>query len=196
MLHQQKKYRYIVLLAVILVLSLFLSGCGEKEEAEQAVQPNEPFTASTSAYEDGGRIDIKHTLRDQNISIPITWSNAPADTKSFAIIMYDLHEIAGNWVHWAVKDIPANITGLPEGVSGTDQLPTGSKELRNTFGSTGYGGPQPPKGSGDHEYKIIVYALNTELLEIADNPSFKLFEKLVEPFVLASAEFSGFYENK
>ena len=38
-------------------------------------------------------------------------------------------------------------------------MPAGSLEVENTFGDAGYGGPQPPRGTGAHDYRITVHAL-------------------------------------
>src|SRR5690606_11008030 len=49
---------------------------------------------------------------------------------------------AGYFAHWIVKDIPSNITSIPEGASGKENMV--GVELENGFGDIGYGGPKPP----------------------------------------------------
>jgi hypothetical protein len=45
-------------------------------------------------------------------------------------------------------------------------MPAGSRELVNTFGDVGYGGPQPPRGSGPHEYHFTIHALRVPALSV------------------------------
>jgi hypothetical protein len=93
-------------------------------------------------------------------------------------------------VHWVVVDLPASATGLAEGASGA-AMPAGSRELENTFGETGYGGPQPPAGTGDHDYEITVYALSTDHVTIGDRPSAADIERTLAGQVLASGTIIG-----
>lgn len=75
----------------------------------------------------------------QNISPQISWFDIPKHTKSFILVCYDIHPIANNWIHWIVVDIPKEQTSFNEGASGSIALP--SKELTNSFGFAGWGGP-------------------------------------------------------
>ena len=152
----------------------------------------------SSAFEDGKTIPTKYAYTyipgGKNISIPLSWSGAPAETKSFALAIVDLHPIANNWVHWFVINMPKNVTSLPESAS-TKHMPSGSKELYNSFGELGFGGPGPPKGSGAHKYEITLYALNVEKLELTDNASLIAFKKAIEGKVVATAKIIGVYER-
>jgi hypothetical protein len=69
----------------------------------------------------------------------------------------------------------------------------GVVELKNSFGEIGYGGPQPPKGTGDHPYVVTLYALNIEKLELGVNTSLSLFKKAIEGKVIASASITGMF---
>jgi len=123
---------------------------------------------SSVAFKDGEKILIKYVMPGaggKNVSLPLSWKSIPAGTKSFALSMVDSHPVAQNWVHWLVINIPSNVTSLEEGGSGK-KMPLGSLELKNSFGDIGYGGPQPPKGTGDHPYVITIYALNVEKINV------------------------------
>jgi Raf kinase inhibitor-like YbhB/YbcL family protein len=159
---------------------------------------NLPFTLESFAYGAGQSIPVKYAnygAGGQNTSVPLSWSGVPADAKSLALLMYDLHPIAGNWVHWAVVNIPVSASGLPEGASGAGLMPVGSRELVNSFGSYGYGGPQPPPGSGAHEYKCILYALNVDSLNLTGEVSKAQFEASVTGKVLGKTELSGWFSR-
>ena len=130
----------------------------------------------------------------QNISIPLSWGGAPGETQSFVLSMVDPHPIANNWVHWFVINILKTATSLAEGASGKI-MPAGSKELYNSYGAVGYGGPQPPKGSGPHPYEVTIYALNTEILDLSPNTSLASFKKALDGKVISSAKITSIYER-
>jgi Raf kinase inhibitor-like YbhB/YbcL family protein len=112
----------------------------------------------------------------QNVSPALQWSNAPAGTKSFALQVYDPDAPTGSgfW-HWAVYNIPADATGLPQGAgNAAATLPAGAFGGNNDFldtGATGgngnYGGPCPPAGDAAHRYVFTLFALAVDKVEMA-----------------------------
>jgi hypothetical protein len=150
---------------------------------------------SSTAYAEAGvipEIYARPGAGGQNVSVPFQWSGAPEGTRSFALVIVDTHPIADSWVHWMIIDLPATASALPEGISG-GALPTGARELTNSFGASGYGGPQPPAGSGEHVYEATLYALDTPQLELADGAGLEGFREAVSGHVLAQAALSGTY---
>jgi len=150
---------------------------------------------SSSAFKDGEKIPVQYVMPGaggRNISIPLSWKGIPYGTKSFAISVVDVHPVAQSWVHWLVINLPARVTSIGEGAS-RKKMPPGSMELKNSFGDTGYGGPQPPKGTGDHSYVVTVYALSAEMLNLGVGTSLAAFEKAIEGKVIASASITGTY---
>ncbi len=147
------------------------------------------------AFEDGGRIPLKYVMPaagGENLSPPLEWSGEPKETKSFALLCVDPHPIARNWVHWMVINIPKEVHHLEEGASGR-AMPKGAKELKNSFGFVGYGGPQPPPGTGDHPYVFTVYALKIEKLDLPEDTDLNTFKKAIEPYVLAKGQLTGYF---
>jgi len=152
---------------------------------------------SSTAFKDGGTIPVKYVMvaaGGKNVSIPLAWKNAPPETKSFALSIVDPHPVAQNWVHWFVINIPASAASLPEGAS-RKNMPSGSAELKNSFGDAGYGGPQPPRGSGKHPYVVTLYALSVEKLDLATGVSLASFKKALEGKVIQSSSITGNYER-
>jgi Raf kinase inhibitor-like YbhB/YbcL family protein len=150
---------------------------------------------TSSAFKDQGKIPIQYVMPGaggKNISIPVTWKNVPTGTKSFALSIVDPHPVAQNWVHWLVINIPKEVTSIEEGAS-RKKMPTGSLELKNSFGDIGYGGPQPPKGTGDHPYVVTLYALKVEKLELGVNITLSAFKKAIEEKVIESVSITGMY---
>jgi len=149
----------------------------------------------SSAFKDGEKIPIPYVMPGaggKNISIPLSWKNVPPGTRSFALSIVDPHPVAQNWVHWFVINIPASVAAVEEGAS-KKKMPAGSVELKNSFGDIGYGGPQPPKGTGDHPYVVTLYALNTEKLDLGVNTSLAAFQKAIGGKVVGTASITGKY---
>lgn len=153
---------------------------------------------TSSAFQDGKTIPVKYTYhgvdQGENVSLPFSWTEIPSSAKSFALSIVDPHPVAQNWVHWLVINIPKNVTALAEGASG-NRMPKRSKELVNTYGAHGYGGPEPPKGSGAHPYVVTLYALNVETLGLTDKTMLPMFLKALEGKVIESATITGMFER-
>jgi Raf kinase inhibitor-like YbhB/YbcL family protein len=129
----------------------------------------------------------------KNISPALQWSNPPAETKSFALLCLDLHPVAGRWIHWMAVNLPADAGFIPPGAS-PRQMPENSRELLNSFGEVGWGGPQPPKGTGIHQYVFTLYALNVDKIS-ADISSEKEFLAAIRGKVLDKARLTGFFKQ-
>jgi len=101
----------------------------------------------------------------KDLSPQLSWSGAPAETKSYTVTMYDPDAPSGSgfW-HWGVADIPASVTELPAGAGdGTgEHLPTGAFHLPNDARWARFIGAGPPPGDGRHRYVIVVQALGIE----------------------------------
>ncbi|MBM4275920.1 MAG: YbhB/YbcL family Raf kinase inhibitor-like protein [Deltaproteobacteria bacterium] len=150
---------------------------------------------TSSGFQDGEKIPQPYVMPGaggKNISLPLSWSGAPPGTKSFALSVVDPHPVARNWVHWLVINLPPEAASLAEGAS-LKKMPPGAMELKNSFGDLGYGGPQPPRGTGDHPYVVTLYALNVAQLDLPVNASLTAFQKALEEKVLAQASITGYY---
>jgi Raf kinase inhibitor-like YbhB/YbcL family protein len=106
----------------------------------------------------------------KDVSPQLSWTGAPEGTKSYAVTVYDPDAPTGSgfW-HWAVANVPADTTALPEG-AGDDTgsgLPAGAVQLPNDARAARYIGAAPPAGHGTHRYFITVHALDTEDIGVA-----------------------------
>ena len=163
--------------------------------AGPAVTPKKTiFTLASSSFRNSGRIPAKFAKNaipgGRNISPELHWKNPPAGTKSFALICIDMNPVARRWIHWMVINIPPEANSIPENASGKRKMPGESLELRNSFGDNGWGGPQPPKGTGIHKYLFFLFALDTE--KISSSPANeKEFISALKGRILAKAVISG-----
>ncbi len=120
----------------------------------------------------GGQADMRQVYNGfgctgGNLSPELSWSGAPAGTKSFALTLFDPDAPTGSgWWHWVVFDLPAGVHELATGAGAADGsgLPAGAVQGITDFGVPGYGGPCPPTGGGAHRYVLTVYALKVAKL--------------------------------
>jgi len=141
-------------------------------------------------------IPARHTCDGSNVSPPLAWSGVPAGTKSLALIVDDpdAPDPAApkmTWVHWVLYNIPAETTGLTEGV--TVNSPAGALQGINDWQRIGYGGPCPPVGS--HRYYFKLYALDT-LLPDLKHPAKAALEKAMQGHILARSNLVGLYKRQ
>jgi Raf kinase inhibitor-like YbhB/YbcL family protein len=155
------------------------------------------LTLSSTSFTHQGEIPSQYTCEGKDVSPPLAWSGAPEKTKSFALIVDDPDAPDPKapkrvYVHWVLYNLPASASGLPEAVKPA-KLPAGTKEGKNDWGRTGYGGPCPPIGR--HRYFHKLYALDTVLADLG-TPTKKELEAAMEGHILARAELIGTYQKR
>jgi Raf kinase inhibitor-like YbhB/YbcL family protein len=129
----------------------------------------------------------------------LSWSGAPEGTRSYAVTVFDPDAPgAGGYWHWAVVDLPADVTSLPEGAGAEDgpQLPPAALQLKNDAGFHGYVGAAPPPGHGPHRYLMTVHALDVEQSGVDSRTSPASLESRLSDHVLAKATLTGVYERR
>lgn len=130
--------------------------------------PPTPMVLTSSSFTDGGVIPDKYTQAAPGgapVSPALAWTNAPAGTQSFALIMHDPDTAPGkssaDILHWMAFNIPATATALSEGVPNAAQLPDGTVQPNARNGKPGFMGPGA-RGAY-HHYTIELFALDTKL---------------------------------
>jgi Raf kinase inhibitor-like YbhB/YbcL family protein len=132
----------------------------------------------------------------KNVSPALSWSGAPAATKSFALNVYDPDAPTGSgfW-HWVVFNIPASTTSLAKGAgdvkAGT--APKGAVQSRTDFGVPGWGGPCPPQGDKPHRYIFTIYALDVDHLDANADASAAFIGFNLHFHTLAKAKITATY---
>lgn len=145
---------------------------------------------SSPAFAEGATIPRRHTCEGEDRAPELNWSGAPPETRSFVLIMDDPDAPRGTFTHWVLFDLPASLSGLPEGRPGV------GVEGSNDFGRVGYGGPCPPSGHGPHRYFFRLYALDRESLGLPRGASRREVEAAMRGHVLAEGQLMGRYERR
>ena len=159
------------------------------------------FWISSPAFQPNGTIQAEEDFdgwgcTGKNVSPELQWGGAPADTKSFALTVYDPDAPTGSgfW-HWQIFNIPATVTKLPAGAGDPKRglAPAGSVHGRNDYGAIGYGGPCPPAGDKPHRYIFTVFALKTAKLDLDASASAAVIGFNLNANVLAKVTVTAYY---
>jgi len=147
----------------------------------------ETMQLTSPAFANGGDIPSQFTCDAEDISPALSWTGAPAGTKSLALIMDDPDAGNTGWVHWVVFNMPPTLERIeegkePEGVAGN-----------NSWGRGGWGGPCPPTGT--HRYFFKLYVLDT-MLDIPEGASKSDILAAMEGHTLAQVELMGKYKRQ
>jgi Raf kinase inhibitor-like YbhB/YbcL family protein len=182
-----------------LLAAIWLAGCNRANPpppADASTAPSDLFLSSP-AFSDGAAMPSQFTGDGQNISPPLAWANAPAQTREFAIICED-PDADGHqpWVHWVIYKIPASVTALPEGLPKSEKIasPPGVLQGDNSWNRPGYDGPQPPHGSGVHHYHFEIFALD-EPLDLDSGLSKDGLMRTMSRHILMRGELVGTYQR-
>lgn len=151
----------------------------------------------SAAFTHQTEIPRRYTCDGQDVSPPLAWSGVPGAAKSLVLIIDDPDAPDPKaprmvWVHWILYNIPPSASELAEGVA-AGQLPAGTREGKNNWQRTGYGGPCPPIGR--HRYFHRLYALDTLLPDLGRPDKAKL-EKAMARHIIAQAELIGTYARQ
>ncbi len=153
------------------------------------------FSLTSPAFQNESTIPKKCTCDGDDFSPTLQWQEAPAGTKSFALIMDDPDAPPGTWVHWIIYDLAATKNSLPENVAKKETGPDASKQGLvwgvDTFSKVGYFGPCPPPGK-PHRYYFKLYALNT-LLNLPPKATKSQVEAKMKGHILGQATLMGTY---
>src|SRR5580698_198792 len=153
------------LFAVAAILSMAVSGT--------AAYAADVFTLSSTTFADGKIMPKKVANSNpanpncdgENVSPQFSWTNLPAGTKSFVLLMSDPEGRAPSGVsHWVAYGIPASVTGFAEGeVSKPSDKYVGGK---STQGVGFYSGPCTPPNASAHHYTFVLIATDFDPKEL------------------------------
>lgn len=149
-----------------LAVALFLlfagsSSSGVLVHAQSQAPANtrlQPFTILSPNFHDGGPLPLSSEgnaggCTGKDIASSFFWTNVPAQTSSFALLMNDVDApISGGFHHWITYNIPATARTL----HGNAPFTQGT----NSANVQTYVGPCPPPTGERHHYIFTLYALS------------------------------------
>jgi Raf kinase inhibitor-like YbhB/YbcL family protein len=145
------------------------------------------FSLSSPGLANGATAPKVYSCEGNNTSPPLAWKNAPGNTASLALIVYD-PDAQGGFYHWVVYNLPKETTGLSANASA---LPAGAMSGMNTANTVGYHGPCPPPGPA-HHYIFTLYALD-KMLNLPDHANASAVLQAMGADIIKQTEFTLMY---
>jgi Raf kinase inhibitor-like YbhB/YbcL family protein len=142
-------------------------------------------TLRSSAFNDHDLMPERLSKLGGNASPPLEWSGVPDDAAELVLLCEDPDAGAEPFLHWLVTGIDPATSEVAEG-----RVPPNGREWTNGFGTTGWGGPQPPKGDAPHRYFFHLYAVS-EPLDLPAQPRATEVRQAAEKHELASGTLVG-----
>jgi len=175
---------------------------GEAKETD-VIAINQPatetvnwLTVTSSGFTTNGAIPDKFVAGGKDSPV-LEWSQIPAETRSFAIIVEDPDATSPRpFVHLIAYNIPSDLGKLDLGALKSARYNDRGLLLgKNSKGEMSYTAPQPPSGESAHHYHYQIFALDTEL-PLTDGASKKDLMDAMNGHVLAKGEIVGTYQSK
>ena len=192
-------YRWKIFLHNLLIISLllicFVFISSERTYSQIKLQDKKMgIKLTSSAFKEGEKIPSKYTCDGANVSPQLHWNEQLPEVKSLVIVVDDPDAPGGDFVHWVIYNLPANMTELHEDVTPSRNIPDEVMLGTNSFGRIGYSGPCPPKGK-PHRYFFRIYALNTILHHLESGATKQQLLKAMEGHIISEGYLMGRYER-
>lgn len=135
---------------------LTMTGCGLLNGSNVLASAPAVMTISSTGIT-GSVLPRRYTCYTSHVtSPPLSWSGAPAATRSYALVVDDSSAPITPYVYWVVFNISPDTTSLAQG-----QLPLGALQAQGSSGAASYNAPCP--AGRQHSYRFTVYALDAAL---------------------------------
>ena len=157
------------------------------------------FALRSPAFDHEAAIPTRHTCDGEDLSPELRWSDPPAGTRSFVVVVDDpdAPDPAAprrTWVHWVRYNIPAGRDHLPEGAGNPPVRGEGSggeRDALNDSNEPGWSGPCPPIGR--HRYFFRLFAVDRLIADLGSRARRVDVENAMEGHVLGTAVLMGTY---
>jgi hypothetical protein len=168
--------RRFVLLAVIIIIVVFSSGCTSSDPSSPASPaPSQPayqqvsstaslapFVIRAASLTPGSVLPDVYTCKGASESPEVAWDGVPSTTKSLVLILDDPDAPNGRFTHWLVFNIPPDSRGFSRAQPNAKVLANGAQQGETSTGSRGYYPPCPPIGT-THRYVFRLYAVDMDI---------------------------------
>lgn len=141
-----------------------------------------------SVFNNHESIPIRYTGDGEDINPSIDFLGVPENVKSFVLIVDDPDAPRGDWVHWIVFNIPANVRRIEE-----NSVPDGAILGMNDSMRLKYHGPAPPYGI--HRYFFKVFSLDC-MLNLPEGSKKQDILRAMEGHIIDKAELIGTYKRR
>ncbi len=183
-------------LSLTIVAVLVVAGTVVVAAQQQAPPPPSKFKLMSSAYTEGSMIPTQYSCADPAATSPaLSWTNAPAATVSFAVIMHDTDAApmkgvmdVTHWIFWGIPGSSSSVAGAIK----PDTSPDGIMQGSNIRKVNGYQPPCPPPGATPHHYIFEIYALDAKLDLPAGSARADLL-KAMDGHVIGKATYVGLF---
>jgi Raf kinase inhibitor-like YbhB/YbcL family protein len=138
-----------------------------------------------------GRFGSIHSAYGENMSPPVKWRGAPADARSFVLMIEDADAPNPPFVHWIAYNISGEIHALAPNAAAAPGSDIG--QGANSAGREGYFGMRPPHGPA-HHYHLEVFALDS-MLDLPDGADRERVLDAMRGHVLAKGEIVGEFQR-
>jgi len=163
-----------------------------------------PLQLTSTGITDGGTIPDKYTCSPDGkmmtqpanmTSPPLAWTNPPAGTKSFVLLLHDpdahARKSMDDITHWMIFNIPGDSTSLPEGVKADSTV---GVQAGNVTGQPMFFGPCAPPGPV-HHYTFELFALDS-MLDLQKGASRDDVQKAMDGHVLTGTVLIGLFHHE
>lgn len=200
------------MLRMTFAAGFLLGTCGllaAQQPAPPQRAPGPSLVLSSTSFADVSRIPVKYTCAatepppsgprhiSTGVSPELQWTNAPAGTVSFVLILHDpdarIPKAPTDITHWIAFNIPANTTMLPEAVAPEMPLPGGGLQGTNITGKAGYQGPCAGPGAF-HHYTFELLALDEDL-DLPQGATREQIDAAIKGHVLGNAAYVGLFHR-
>ena len=147
----------------------------------------ETLQLRASTFHDGDLIPSQHAGEGNDTAVELQWTNAPAGTRSFVLLVEDPDAPNGTFVHWLRYDVPATARAVK-----TNESEIGLEGL-NDFDTTAWRGPAPPPDHGQHRYFFRLFALDVPTLDLPEGARADAVQQRMQGHVVGRAELVGRY---
>ena len=159
--------RYVSIFAAAAMFAACGVGLAQAPAGGPATPRPPGLLLTSTGFSDGGILPDKYSQASPSpVSPPLSWTNVPAGTASYVLILHDADTAPRKAVadihHWIAFNIPGSATSLPEGVPTAAQLPDGTIQPNNFARKPGFLPPAAPPQTY-HHYTFELYALDTKL---------------------------------